>query len=572
MTAITNDLTIVATGIIDGVQMAGATVLTMRAVTPPEPTPPPETTPPPEPERGLLSVEIAYNDETYLFYENDGIDRGDWTDARGAFVQGRVDASNSSLPAFVVQFRRDKGGSRDEVVFELGDTTTGVLAFNMTAYTATIYSGEEVLATVSVPEHYWYSRWRWQSSPRPIVASVAELQDAGLLPYFDMELATTRPLSSAKVYAPMGLAGLTAYMPTTGERDEIGIVTEAQAEYLRGEASVASLIAQAEASATLPWHYRDEDGIAVFNFKTHPNATMYYPATLPATGTPITLDPAHEPDLCYVPFLLTGDPYYLEELQFAATFNVISTLPQSRGSYCIGFAVRAHAWALRTLAHCAKITPDDAPAWVQSRAYWQEWLDGERDWMLARYVHPTALPFTEPPYTVLHYMAGADNAPASSMPAGCCSVQWMEDFEAAVLGHVVQMGYADWTPILEWKLANTLARTNGTSGWVRAKPCPYNVALRPTEDSPYVTSWQENWDLNLQMQPGIGIYEYPDTMPPGDSLVYASYTMSALALAAALGVDGATDCYTWLRGQLVANSDANTYSDRKWSFGSGHGR
>jgi hypothetical protein len=61
-------------------------------------------------------------------------------------------------------------------------------------------------------------------------------------------------------------------------------------------------------------------------------------------------------------------------------------------------------------------------------------------------------------------------------------------------------------------------------------------------------------------------------MPPGDSLVYASYTMSALALAASVGVDGAADCHEWLRGQLAANSDANTYSDRKWSFGSGHGR
>ena len=556
MTAITNDLTIVATGIIDGVQMAGATVLTMRAVTPPEP------------ERGLLSVEIAYNDETYLFYENDGIDRGDWTDARGAFVQGRVDASNSSLPAFVVQFRRDKGGSRDEVVFELGDTTAGVLAFNMTGYIATIYAGDAVLAVVEVAEHYWYSRWRWQSAPRPIVASVGELQAAGLLPCFDPALSQTRPLSSAKTYEPMGLAGLTAYMASTGERDEIGLVTEAQAEYLRGDASADSMLAQAEASGTMPWHYRDEDGGAVFDFKAHPNASMYYPANLPACSTPIALDVAHEPDLCFVPFLLTGDPYFLEEMQFAATYNVLASNPQSRGSYCIGFAVRAHAWALRTLAHCARATPDDVPAWVQSRAYWQEWMDGNRDWMLNRYVNATAAPFTAVPYaSPLHYMADATNSPASStMPQGTCSQQWMEDYEAVVLGHVVAIGYADWRSILEWKLVNSIARTNGTSGWIRAKPTPYNVALRATATAPYATNWQELWDLNVTMQPGIAVYDDPDVMPAGDSLVYASYTMSALALAASVGAEGAADCYTWLRGQLAANSDAKTYIDRKWSI------
>jgi hypothetical protein len=97
------------------------------------------------------------------------------------------------------------------------------------------------------------------------------------------------------------------------------------------------------------------------------------------------------------------------------------------------------------------------------------------------------------------------------------------------------------------------------------------VALRPNADAPYVTNWQESWGLNLTMQPGIGIYEDPDTMPAGDSLVYASYTMSALALAASVGVEGAAECHEWLRGQLVANSDANTYSDRKWSFAASAG-
>jgi hypothetical protein len=166
-------------------------------------------------------------------------------------------------------------------------------------------------------------------------------------------------------------------------------------------------------------------------------------------------------------------------------------------------------------------------------------------------------------------MADATNSPGSStMPAGTVSQQWMEDYEAAVLGHVVAIGYGDWLPILEWKLANSNARTNGTSGWVRAKPTPYNVALRATDKSPYVQSWQESWDLNVTMQPDIAEFDDPDIIPAGDSLVYASYTMSALAIAAALGIEGATDCYEWLRSQLVANSDTKTYVDRKWSMGS----
>ena len=563
---IANTITLTVTAAIDGFKPLDVTaVVTLEPETAPEP---PEPTPPPDEDTAPLCVRIDYDGASYVYDEVLGVDLGDYCEPSGHFTQRCVLCVLPDLVGFRVLFRRDRGeAQRDEVVFELGDTTAGTVAANMTGYIATILRGPTTLATVDVPEHYWYSRWRWQSAPRPIIANVEDLQAAGLLPCFDPALSQTRPLSSAKTYEPMGLAGLTAYMASTGERDEIGLVTEAQAEYLRGETPVDSLMAQAEASGTMPWHYRDEDGGAVFNFIEHPQATLYYPANIPACSTPITLDVAHEPDLCYVPFLLTGDPYYLEELQFAATYNVLASGPQQRFSYCIGFAVRAHAWALRTLAHCARATPDDAPAWVQSRAYWQEWMDGEREWMLGRYVNATAAPFTELPYAVLHYMADTQNSPASSsMPPGCVSQQWMEDYESVVLGHVVQIGYADWLPILEWKLVNSLARTNGTSGWIRAKPCPYNVALRPSASAPCVTSWQESWDLNLQMQPGIGVYDDPDTMPAGDSLVYASYTLSALALSAALGVEGATECYTWLRGQLVANSDANTYSDRKWSF------
>ena len=34
-------------------------------------------------------------------------------------------------------------------------------------------------------------------------------------------------------------------------------------------------------------------------------------------------DTTHEPTLGYLPFLLTGDPYALEEIQFTTTFDYI---------------------------------------------------------------------------------------------------------------------------------------------------------------------------------------------------------------------------------------------------------
>jgi len=356
-------------------------------------------------------------------------------------------------------------------------------------------------------------------------------------------------------------------VPSTGERDEIGLVTEAQAEFLRGDAGADSLLAQAEASGTFPWHYRDETGGGIFDFVTHPQAQVYYPANIPACSTPITLDPAHEPPLAYLPFLLTGDPYFLEELQFAATYNVLCSNPAARGNFNIGHALRAHAWSLRVLAQCATVTPETTPPWIKTRAYWQDWFEQERQWMLTRYVNPTAPPFTELPYLDFHFMVDANGSPATTtLPASTYNSVWMEDYEAAVLGHVVALGHEDWRPILEWKMANTIARTNGTSGWIRVKTTLYTLALRETEDAPYVADWSAAWDLNVQLQPGMEDFADPNEIPPDASLTYASYTMSALAIAASLGIDGAADCDAWLRGQIAANSDANTYIDRKWTI------
>jgi len=152
------------------------------------------------------------------------------------------------------------------------------------------------------------------------------------------------------------------------------------------------------------------------------------------------------------------------------------------------------------------------------------------------------------------------------MPAGTVSQTYMEDFEAAVLAWVVLMGHADWRPILEWKMQCTIARTDGKSGWCRAKCVLYNTALRQTDKSPYVGDWSACWSLNEQMQSSACAYDDEDAIPAGDSLTYPSYAMSALAMAAAGGIAGAAECHDWLRGQIETNSGSNKYIDRKWTI------
>src|SRR6185436_15976829 len=59
-------------------------------------------------------------------------------------------------------------------------------AANLPAYTATITRRDGTTATVEAPSgHYWFGRWRWQSAPRPVRRTYAQLAAQNLIPHFD---------------------------------------------------------------------------------------------------------------------------------------------------------------------------------------------------------------------------------------------------------------------------------------------------------------------------------------------------------------------------------------------------
>jgi hypothetical protein len=202
-----------------------------------------------------LTATITLNGQTFVFAEDGGTDLGDYADPHGRFVQRCIRARHPGLTPFTVHFRPDRTSSRTEVVFELGAIFGTAAPLNMPEYTVTIARSGTPLATVSVPKHFWFSRWRWQSAPRPVTAKVADLIASGMLPHYDGAVAGgSAPLSTPRRYAgPMDLSGITPYMPQTGERDDIGLVTELPGgDTLCTGSNVAltSLMAQLEGSGT----------------------------------------------------------------------------------------------------------------------------------------------------------------------------------------------------------------------------------------------------------------------------------------------------------------------------------
>lgn len=570
-----------------------------------------------------LKAVITLNGATYEFREDQGNDLGDFSPGFAPFTQRCVRATAYGCP-ITVFFRPDRNSDRAEVVFELGQLFGGTPA-NLGAYSAVISRGAETLATIAVPAHYWFSRWRWQSAARPVVAAVSNLIDWGLLPPYartaadgvvaslvkaasvpdasapiaataSVSVATAAALStgtwvmdstgsitfvpatsavpatpaapvvqespssaSGQVYSTMGLSGITAYMPQTGERPDIGLVTEPQAKFIctDDQASLQTLLAQAESAGTVPWHMRDENTGAPINFNAYPKASWYPDGNvgspqIKTTSNPVTIDSAHVPSLAYVPYILTGDPYYLEELQFQSNWDWGFLPPSYRPTIA---QARQFAWSLRNLAQAARITPAQVPSWLLPASYWYARLETQRNFFEAEYVNSM-----RPERALFRCCtpidSSKDNGPTE--PAGTWVDPWEDEFVASVIGWTIGMGFKNWQTAFDWKIGSTIARTNGTSGWVRADATPYRMILRYTATSAFAANWKEAFEITKAIQK-LTVID-PDTWYPQD-MTYLTYTRGSLTFAARYGTPGASACLAWAQKQLTAKGWTTDY---KW--------
>ena len=510
-----------------------------------------------------LSVEVETAAGTFVFNQSTGADLGDYTDPGGQFVQGCVRADHPDVPLSVF-FRGDRASKRAEIVFELGRTWSGTPA-HMGPYEARILSNGDVATKVAVPQHYWFSRWRLQSAPRPVRVTAAELFEAGLVPRLNPSRLGSRPRKPQQYfpYRPMELAGLSMAMGTTGERPDIGPLTESQAEYLctKDPLALDILLAQADAASTFPWIIRDEKTHAPLDAMAYPKATLYgerkgtpFIRSIPA---PVRPDQAHQPALGYLPFLLTGDPYFLETLQFQSAFSLLTRPQEYR--HRTG-QVRTAAWSLRSWGQVARATPVEVPRWLLPRNRWQVLLDDQRSWMTDAFLNSTESSRRIFRTTDMQF----GDSDTGDMQKETFISPWMEDFLTFIMGWLVLMGHRQWEPLFRWSAGQVIARTNGTSGWPRAYCTPYRIALRENRSANWATNWAEAWELTQRKA------HLPP--PTSDQWVtdqfasYLQYARGVLAMADHLGMAEARPSLDWVNGELQRIEPVRGPYYYKWAY------
>lgn len=377
-------------------------------------------------------------------------------------------------------------------------------------YAAQIMVGGTSVYNKSALTHYHHARWRklfwWGGEPavhvrhRPdyLIASKA-------VPNYDRNIAVPESVlaSMAANYTgvktePMGSGTAMAAMPTTGGRPDIGIMPAWATAYLLSMDKRAKDVTLRTADLAGSWsaHYRNKTTDRPVSLKEFPYMTILGQASdtvNPATGqreafpacattggcdTPNKLDSSHQPGFAYLPYLVTGDYYYLEELQFYAMWNSFASNPgyrQTVKGLLSSDQVRGQGWSLRTLIEAAYITPDSNALKAELNAQ----VGHNLDWYNATYTENANA-------NVLGVLING----AMAYSNGTGVAPWQDDFFTSAVGHAAELGFSAAQPLLVWKTKFPILRMTGQgSCWIDG--AMYSLIIRDTPESPIYTTIEQ---------------------------------------------------------------------------------
>lgn len=257
--------------------------------------------------------------------------------------------------------------------------------------------------------HYPRSRWHkqlWLGAGGPQIrvtrdidyfmntGATPPLRTTHTIPDHEIQGFTAVAMSNASSRAyrgPMAVLNLEQAMGTTGGRPEIGLVSGFDTNYLLSQDELArtTMLSVCSDLSIFPAHYRDESTGWPISLDVAPNVevdTVGQNVPKYLDKLPVIHDKAHQASAHYIPYLITGDAYYLDELMFWASWCLASDNQEYRPAVGTGrllnagYGLRITAWPLRTVVQAAIATPD----WHPRKNYYRNQLDANITFMKAR--------------------------------------------------------------------------------------------------------------------------------------------------------------------------------------------
>ncbi len=441
------------------------------------------------------------------------------------------------------------------------------------SYEIAVRQGEKTVFQHDAFTHYHHARWHkvfWHGEAPKVrirhhmpyfLASRAVWNYDLSLGIPDSVLAEDANRLAKSNTGPMGYAFITPYFPTTGGRADIGPVPRWTALYLitQDPRAEAVMLANADAAGSVPIHYRDAPADQPVSLEAHPGLALRFGQSsakdamppMKNGGTPWTPDTAHQGSFAYVPYLLTGDLYYLDEIQFWANWNMGSANPGYRdgGKGLIHpEQLRGQAWALRSIGEAARALPEHHPM----KAYFQRKLADNLTWYLNRYPRNPNKQNVSP--------LGLVEKPDEPTVTG----PWQNDFLALVVGQLAEGGDPLAQEYYRWLSRFTVGRfTHEHEGFCRPKGPAAYLKIRDKSNrliGDWGTLFKENWPKISNCQINMAVEGYPDAASG-----YAAYARAMLANAIGLDAEKAAEGYEWLKNATPA-INANFAKDPTWAI------
>lgn len=401
----------------------------------------------------------------------------------------------------------------------------------------------------------------------------AYMQASGLVPSYRGAVAAGASVwsSLAQTYTPLQQGNYRLDMGDTGYSPTIGLLPQWDVLYLCSNDSraYAGVICNSYSAGRYATHYRDEATKYPIEFSDYPNrvlgsgsnvadvgasTTSSYTPTPSGGGAP-TWDVPHHPTVGYMAYLITGRRYFMEEVQFAASVNFLKVGDATRNFADGRFRTdagattpRGAAWALRTLALAATVTPDaDTLA-----AEYLGSLKANADYYHGKYVASTANPFGFlAPYEDYNSGDSIWTGPA-----------WQEDFFTACTGWWLALkplmtgGLANLSAFFAWKANAIIGRLGGTAStdFLYRDAAQYTVAFSPSTSPDFDTGtgpWYSDWGAIYTATIGSANPGVAGDIRGGNYPEVTSYwgnLQPAIAYAVQHGVSGALTAYNRMVG------------------------
>jgi PKD repeat protein len=432
------------------------------------------------------------------------------------------------------------GASRLDVTV---DNTLNLAGAGMETYDVAIVAEGQTLFERQAVDHHYLTRWRKtfgiDLTESEFAPDFEPLHEAGAVPRYRTDIENVVDDPTGPDFEILRPGSTPKGMGQPGEGPSIGLLPWWVPRYIvhKDPTQLEAILANGDLAGSWPIHLTMEDGNPVnidqrLKFWFDPRGSEKPLGDLTRTSD-LVPSLSHTPSLAYVPYLLTGDRYYADEMRSWAAWGVAALWEFKRGPNALiqpsALQIRSTAWQLRNWAEAAAYLPDNDTF----RDYFASKVQGNLEWLdseattnlspLGSFIESNVNSRTKRNVSVWQY--GYLNWSIEHInDLGIPGVSGGRDTQRQMAAFTLQFYNSPQFP-----RENAVDLRNG-SGWIDLAHVDENGNLQYFEDLA-----------------SLYAYNFPEPRPL--SVNYAPHHLGLLHVAMRHDVGGADDAYDWLASQ-----------------------